>query len=128
MEQKESDPFWKSYCYQVTFIFQNLLSLPSPNRFKELNNTFAKLLWCSKPPKWRKDILEGKIHHGGLKLHNLPLFDKALKLSWLKRYIISNSTSTVFPNNFELWDVFNTLRNFLLKLSRPPPINFGKML
>ena len=60
-----------------------LISLPSPNVLciKEIINTFAKLLWCGKPPKWRREILEGEIHHGGLKLHNLVLFDKTLKLS-----------------------------------------------
>ena len=46
-----------------------LLSLPSPIVIclKELNNTFSSFLWCGKPPKWRKEILEGEIHHGGLK-------------------------------------------------------------
>ena len=56
------------------------LSLPRPNVFcfKELNATFANSLWCGKPPKSRKEILEGEIHHGGLKLHNLPFFDIVL--------------------------------------------------
>ena len=95
-----------------------LLSLPSPNVicFKDLNNTFAKFLWCGKPPKWRKEILEGEIHHGRLKLHNLQLFDKALKLSWLKRYLRSKGKWTVFPNDFELWEVFNYGPDILEKL------------
>ena len=76
-------------------------------------NQNRSFIWYGKPPKWRKEILEGKIHHGGLKLHNLPLFDKALELSWLKRYIKSNSKWTVFPNNFELWDVFTYVSEFL---------------
>ena len=50
--------------------------------------------------------LEGEIPHGGLKLHDLKFFDKALKLSWLKRYQRSTSKWTIFPNNFELWEVF----------------------
>ena len=81
-----------------------LLSLPSPNVicFIEHNN----FLWCGKPQKCRKEILKGEIYHGGLKMNNLPLFDKALKLSWLKRYIKSRSQSTVFPNNFDLWEAF----------------------
>ena len=81
-----------------------LLSLPSPNVicFKEQKN----FLWCGKSPKCRKEILKGEIYHGGLKLNNLPLCDKALKLSWLKRYINSRSQWTVFPNNFDLWEAF----------------------
>ena len=67
----------------ISKITHMLLSLPSPNIlcFKDLNNMFSRFLWCGKTQKWRKEILEGEIYHGGLKLHNLPLFDKSLKLS-----------------------------------------------
>ena len=46
-----------------------LLSLSSPDVIciKELYNTFSNFLWCGKPPKWRKEILKGEIHHRGLK-------------------------------------------------------------
>ena len=53
-----------------------------------------------------KEILEGEIHHGGLKLHNIALFDQTLKLSWLRRFLSSKSKWTVFPNSFELNDAF----------------------
>ena len=56
--------------------------------------------------KWNKNILEGEIHHGGLKLHNIALFDKTLKLSWLRRFLKSKSKWTIFPNSFELIDAF----------------------
>ena len=77
-----------------------LLSLPSPNVLclKELYNTFSKCSWHGKPPKWRKEILEGEIHHGGLKLHDIALFDQTLKLSWLRRFLSSKSKWTVFPD------------------------------
>ena len=86
-----------------------LLSLPSPNAtcLKELNDTFAKFLWSGKPSKWNRDILESEIHLGGLKLHNIALFDKTLKLSWLRRFLKSKSKWTIFPNSFELIDAFN---------------------
>ena len=85
-----------------------LLSLPSPNVLclKELYNTFSKFLWSGKPSKWRKEILEGEVHHGGLKLHNIALFDQTLKLSWLRRFLSSKSKWTVFPNSFELNHAF----------------------
>ena len=85
-----------------------LLSLPSPNALciKELYNTFSSFLWCDKPPKWGKEILEGEIHHGGLKLHNIVTFDQTLKLSWLRRYLQSNSKWTLFPKAFELEEAF----------------------
>ena len=92
----------------ISKITHMLLSLPSPSLtyFNSLNDAFAKFLWCGKPAKWRKEILEGEIQHGGLKLHNLQLFEKSLKLSWLKRYLCSNSKWTKFPNDFDLWEVF----------------------
>ena len=95
-----------------------LLSLPSPNVLciKELNDTFAKFTWCGKPPKWTKEILEGEFYHGGLRLSNISLFDKALKLSWLKRYLRSSGKWTVFPNDFELWDVFKYGPDYLVRI------------
>ena len=85
-----------------------LLSLPSPNVIciKELYNTFSNFLWCGKPPKWRKEILEGEIYYGGLKLQNISIFDQTLKLSWLRRYLQSSSKWTLFPNSFELDEAF----------------------
>ena len=85
-----------------------LLSLPSPSVIcmKELYNTFSSFLWSGKPPKWRKEILESEIHHGGLKLHNISLFDQTLKLSWLRRYLSSRGKWTIIPFNIELSDAF----------------------
>ena len=85
-----------------------LLSLPSPNVLciKELYNTFSNFLWCGKPPKWRKEILEGEIYYGGLKLQNIAIFDQTLKLSWLRRYLQSSSKWTLFPKSFKLDEAF----------------------
>ena len=92
-----------------------LLSLPSPSVLcnKELNETFSKFLWCGKPPKWRKEILEGEYQEGGLKLYNIFLFYKTLKLSWLRMYIQSSGKWTVIPNDFELFDIFKFGRDYL---------------
>ena len=85
-----------------------LLSLPSPNAelFKELDLLFANFIWSGKPAKLRKEFLEEEIKSGGLKLHNIPKFDSALKLGWLKRFLRSNSKWTVFPKEFELEGFF----------------------
>ena len=55
--------------------------------------------------------MEGEVHHGGLKLHTFPLFDKAFK-----HYLRSKSKWTVCPNDFELWEVFNYGPDILEKL------------
>ena len=85
-----------------------LLSLPSPTEelIEELNTLFKGFLWSGKSPKFRREILEAETKDGGLKLHNIKLFDTALKLGWLKRFIRSNSKWTVFPKYFELEGVF----------------------
>ena len=110
----------------ISKITHMLLSLPSPSLFcfKDLNNLFSNFLWCGKPPKWRKEILEGEIYHGGLKLPNLPLFDKSLKLGWLKRYLTSKGKWTVYPNDFELWEVFTYGPDILDKLLELASNNF----
>ena len=99
-----------------SYVAVSICCCPSPSCFKEINNVISKFLWCGKPPKWKKEILEGEIPHGGLKLHDLNLFDKSLKLSWLKRYLRSTSKWTIFPNNFELWEVFTYGPDILNKL------------
>ena len=44
--------------------------------FKEISNTFSNFSWYGKPPKCRKEILEGNIYHVGLKLYNIKRFYK----------------------------------------------------
>ena len=85
-----------------------LLSLPSPTEelIEELNTLFKGFLWSGKSPKFRREILEAETKDGGLKLHNIKLFDTALKLGWLKQFIRSNSKWTIFPKDFELEGVF----------------------
>ena len=111
----------------ISKITHMLLSLPSPSLscFNYLNNAFAKFLWCGNSPKWRKEILEGEIHHGGLKLHNLPLFDKSLKLSRLKRYLGSNISGLSFPmiSNYGKCLLMNLISWINLKKQRQT--NFG---
>ena len=69
-----------------------LLSLPSPENalFKEIENIFLTFVWCGKPAKFSRRILEAEIGDGGMKLHNIVLFDKSLKLGWLRRYLKRN--------------------------------------
>ena len=45
-----------------------LLSLPSPNEdtMKKLDNMFKNFKWNNKPAKFRKEIMETTVEHGGL--------------------------------------------------------------
>ena len=95
-----------------------LLSLPSPSKelVDEQNHIFSDFLWAGKSPKFRKEILEAEVKDGGLKLHNLSVFDTALKLGWLKRFLKSNSKWTVFPKEFELEGVFHYGVDFIERI------------
>ena len=57
-----------------------LLSLPSPSSdiFRILETLFLNFIWDNTPAKFNKIILEAEVKDGGLKLHNLSLFDQAL--------------------------------------------------
>ena len=70
-----------------------LLSLPTPsqNMFSRLESIFSNFIWNSKPPKFRRDIVEALNIEGGLQLHNLNISDAALKIGWLKRYLRTDS-------------------------------------
>ena len=95
-----------------------ILSLPTPGKetFKIINNLVKDFLWEGKPPKFRKEILEADTKFGGMKLHNLELFDFSLKIGWLKRYIRSNSKWCVIPDDFELYNVFEYGLDFLERI------------
>ena len=85
-----------------SLIYNNpFASLSNVLCIKAIKNTFLDFLWWGKHPKWRKYILASEIYQGGLKLHNISLFDKTLKLSWLRRFLTSNSKWTVIPQDFK---------------------------
>ena len=60
--------------------------------------------------------MEPEVKDGGLKLHNLSVFDTALKLGWLKWFLKSNSKWTVFPKEFELEGVFHYGVDFIERI------------
>ena len=75
-----------------------LLSLPSPSvfMFKNIEKLFFDFIWNNKPAKFSRSIIEAEIKNGGLKLHNLKIFDQSLKLGWIKRFSSSNGKWKIF--------------------------------
>ena len=61
--------------------------------------------------------MEADIKDGGLKLHNLSLFDNSLKISWLRRYLCTTAKWKAIPDHFELAGVFSFGRDFLERIS-----------
>ena len=86
-----------------------LLSLPSPNLeiLKQIDSLFLNFVWSNKPAKFSKAILEADIRDGGLKLHNLEIFDQSLKLGWLKRYLKSDGKWRMFADLGDFEQVFS---------------------
>ena len=66
-----------------------LIALPSPSNkiIKEINKMFYNFLWDGKPDKIKRSIAKQKIIQSGIDMINLELFDKALKLTWLRRLL-----------------------------------------
>ena len=60
--------------------------METPKNFaKEVNNIVFDFIWKQKPPKIKKTTLIKKKLDGGLEMKDFVLFDKALKLTWIKR-------------------------------------------
>ena len=81
---------------QITVIKTNLISqcvhllssLPRSESFlKTLNTILYKFLWNGKPDKIRRSTTALSHMQGGLKMINVHHFDKALKISWIKKLI-----------------------------------------
>ena len=105
-----------------------LLSLPSPKAqtIKSIEQIFLSFIWNDKPAKFSKAILEAEIANGGLKLHDLSTFDKALKLGWLKRYLCSQGKWKVFLDMENFDEIFNFGNDFVERMYEIIDIPFWK--
>ena len=61
--------------------------------------------------------MDADIRFGGMKLRNLELFDRSLKIGWLKRYVRSNAKWCSVPDDFELYDLFKYGIDFIDRIS-----------
>ena len=60
--------------------------LDTPNGFTdEVNNMIFRYIWENKNPKLKKTTITRSKNDGGLGMIDFSLFDKALKISWVKR-------------------------------------------
>ena len=68
-----------------------LSSLPDPPQqtIKRIEKSMYNFLWNGKPEKIKRDILTGD-YEKGLKMIDINIFIKSLKVSWLKRIIENN--------------------------------------
>ena len=68
------------------------IALPNPNReiIDLINDRLYDFLW-NKKAKIKRDILVNQYSEGGLKMINLNAFIKALKTTWIRRILLSDS-------------------------------------
>ena len=60
--------------------------MKSPPYFaEEVNRVVFDFIWSHKPPKVKKSTLIKSKMEGGLEMKDFAIFDKALKLNWVKR-------------------------------------------
>ena len=89
---------WEIMCgkkkKKITVIKTNLISqcvhllstIPRSESFlKTLNTLLYKFLWNRKPDKIRRSTISLSYMQGGMKMINIHNFDKALKISWIKK-------------------------------------------
>ena len=88
--KRDLTPFGKTTVIKSLILSQIvhiLSSLPSPSRYiiKEIENMLYTFLWDGKPDKIKRTTSKRKLIHGGLGMTDVKTFDKALKLSWIRR-------------------------------------------
>ena len=68
------------------------LALPNPpgELIKRLDTLFFKFLWNSGPDRIKRSIIIKDLSAGGLRMVNINIFIKSLKITWLRR-VIQNS-------------------------------------
>jgi len=62
---------------------------------KEANNLFYDFLWDSKPDKIKRTTMMRKIEDGGIKMINVDAMARALKIKWISKICLENSSKWV---------------------------------
>ena len=78
---------------KLVHLFTNLPD-PPPSFLSELNKCFYKFLWDGRRGKMSKTYICKNYEEGGIKMLDVDSFLSALKISWLKRIMFSNSLLT----------------------------------
>lgn len=75
---------------KLTFL---LLCLPNPSSkfVDDLNSTLFQFIWQSKVDRIKRNVMIQNYEEGGVKMINLDLFLKSLKVSWIRRFLYTNT-------------------------------------
>ena len=70
---------------QLVYILSPLPS--NHSALTEINNMFFNFVWDGKGDKVKHDIMINDYENGGLRMIDIKIFNKALKSSWVKKYL-----------------------------------------
>ena len=106
----------------ISKIVHIFLALPSPSEkiFVKIEKMLFEFLWDGKPDKIKRSFAKNNIEKGGLGMIDIRLFEKSLKLTWIRRYLNSDPKwkliiTTIYPKMNSIWRYGN---NFSLILSQ----------
>ena len=97
------------------------LALPNPpgDLVKKLEKMFFKFLWNSGPDRIKRSIIIKDLTVGGLRMVNINMFIKALKVSWLRRVIkITENTSWCSLSKIDFEKLFTFGHGYINELQR----------
>ena len=99
-----------------------LTALPSPSKrlINQINKLFYNFLWGDKPDKIKRSVLKLKFLEGGLGMVDVELFDKALKLTWIRKIFVHRSRwkSLLLLSHPNLMNIINFGDVFVEKINR----------
>ena len=78
---------------KLTHLF-SVLPKPSIQWMKKLEQLLFKFIWNKKPDKISRKTIQLDFENGGFRMTNLEIFIKSLKLTWLRRMLVSESMWT----------------------------------
>ena len=75
-------------CFALSKLIHVTSTLLLPDNFaQKVNDLIYKFIWNGKPPKIKKVTMIGELGDGGLKAPDFIAINKALKLSWIRRFL-----------------------------------------
>ena len=74
----------------------SFLALPNPpgNLLNTTDKLFFKFLWNGGPDRIKRDLVVKDLHIEGMRMINIRVFIKALKISWIRRVILNSDNNS----------------------------------
>ena len=83
------------------------LPTPSEKLIKEIDNLLYKFIWDNKPDKVARKVITQKLTKGGLKMVNITNHMLAIKATWIRRLLHSQTTNWITLFNTTIATISN---------------------